>query len=202
VRCSLGIERFRPRDALRTPPQVPSRLASNPAADDTRIVHSHRLELSKQQHTRHLASRTLARDQISLNSHLAVFRTSFLFFVRSISPFASDPLLSVPQLLIFPQPRLSNLTTQPHSFFPHPLAHSLAPSILIFMPTRLASAHGSNPRHAILSPSLSPSFSFACRHLKPFVLPLSTQRRAGHVIPRSLLASLARFREVTSLKLS
>jgi len=38
-------------------PQVPFRLASSPATDDTQIARSHRLKLSRQQHTRHLASR-------------------------------------------------------------------------------------------------------------------------------------------------
>jgi len=39
--------------------KVPSRLASNPAADATRITHSRRLELSRQHHTRHLTRPSL-----------------------------------------------------------------------------------------------------------------------------------------------
>lgn len=106
--CGLGIVNFRPNDVLpephwlpayltlthaSTPPPAPSitpiyflfhspqslsRLASNPVAYATRIARSHHLELSRQQHTGHLASHALARGQSGSHCFLDIpppFRT-------------------------------------------------------------------------------------------------------------------------------
>ena len=89
-------------------PQAPFRPASSPATDDTQIARSHRFKLSRQQHTRHLASRALARDAYyRLWDYLPSFRTlSISFCLR-----ASLPTLDLP---LIPQLSLSNVAAPCH----------------------------------------------------------------------------------------
>jgi hypothetical protein len=75
----------------------------NAAAEAMQIVHSHRLELSRQPHMRCLASQVLTRDHISPESHPLILGHSFLSrcCTFSISFFLGiDPLLSTLLLLV------------------------------------------------------------------------------------------------------
>jgi len=59
------IPHFLPPRLARLPFPLKSPLVSpNPTAEDTRVAHPHRLELSRQQRTRPIASRALAREPI------------------------------------------------------------------------------------------------------------------------------------------
>jgi hypothetical protein len=98
-----------------------SRLNPYSTSDATRISHSHRLDMSRQQHTRDLAtgslSRALARDHISPDLYLTVFRTYF-----PSGSFVSELPLSLFRLLFSTQP---SDTARHRSLF-EPCAHRRA----------------------------------------------------------------------------
>jgi len=60
------------------------------AADAMRVTHPHRLELSRQRHTRRPASRALAPDHILPESHLMDCGTPFVRFL--VSPLSQSSL--------------------------------------------------------------------------------------------------------------
>ena len=78
------------------PLKFPSHLTSKPATDNTQIALSRPLSLSRQQRTRRLASRALARDHISLDMYITVFRTFLLIsvcFLAILLTFSSPSFL-------------------------------------------------------------------------------------------------------------